>query len=178
MVPTNGLGAHGTHYRVDDFYEEALLTLPRVDWDGNGYPSLYEDESVCNMILRFATVTNGELAYRSYQSIEERTGLSLVHLAEKNRGVRVTYKELQSRIQRLINSPIWSGLTENGRAYSPLHLQRGGDGPMAHSHGTAALLPRSSRLHSVRRTPGHVQAEAVCRKITPTCASARKLARR
>ena len=150
MVPKNGLGAHGTHYRVDDLYEESLLTLPREDWDGNGYPSLYEDESVCNLILRFATVTNGELAYRSYQSIEERTGLSLVHLAEKNRGVRISYKELQSRIQRLINSPMWSGLTENGRSVFAVHLQRGGDGPVAHSYGTAALLPGSSRLHSVR----------------------------
>ena len=90
-----------------------------VEFDGNRYPSLYEDESVCNMILQFATVTNGELAYRSYQGIEERAGVPLVHLAEKNRGVRITYKELQSRIQRLINSPMWSGLTENGRAYSP-----------------------------------------------------------
>ena len=29
-----------------------------------------------------------------------------------------------------------------------VHLQRGGDGPMAHPHGTATLLPGSSRLHS------------------------------
>src|ERR1019366_8060660 len=29
MVPKNGLGAHGTHYRVEDLYEESLLTLPR-----------------------------------------------------------------------------------------------------------------------------------------------------
>jgi len=148
MVLKNGLGVHGTHYRVDDFYEESLLTLPRVDWDGNGYPSLYEDESVCNLILRFATVTNGELAYRSYQSIEERTGLSLVHLAEKNRGVRITYKELQSRIQRLINSPIWSGLTENGRAYSPF------------TYNVETLVPwrtLTGRQHFYLDHPGYIQ---------------------
>jgi len=147
-VLKNGLGVHGTHYRVDDFYEESLLTLPRVDWDGNGYPSLYEDESVCNLILRFATVTNGELAYRSYQSIEERTGLSLVHLAEKNRGVRITYKELQSRIQRLINSPIWSGLTENGRAYSPF------------TYNVETLVPwrtLTGRQHFYLDHPGYIQ---------------------
>jgi nitrate reductase alpha subunit len=148
MVPKNGLGAHGTHYRVDDFYEESLLTLPREDWDGNGYPSLYEDESVCNLILRFATVTNGELAYRSYQSIEERTGLSLIHLAEKNRGVRISYKELQSRIQRLINSPIWSGLTENGRAYSP------------YTYNVEEMVPwrtLTGRQHFYLDHPGYIQ---------------------
>jgi len=33
--------------------------------------------------------------------------------------VRCTYKGLQTRPQRFINSPMWSGLIENGRAYSP-----------------------------------------------------------
>jgi nitrate reductase alpha subunit len=51
--------------------------------------------------------------------MEEKVGLPLAHLAERNRSVRVSYKELQSRPQRLINSPIWSGLTENGRSYAP-----------------------------------------------------------
>jgi nitrate reductase alpha subunit len=31
----------------------------------------------------------------------------------------VSYKELQARPQRFVNSPMWSGLIENGRAYSP-----------------------------------------------------------
>jgi nitrate reductase / nitrite oxidoreductase, alpha subunit len=63
-------------------------------------------------------VTNGELAYRSYKNMEKRVGLPLAHLAE-NRGVRITYKDLQSRPHRFINSPMWSGLIENGRAYAP-----------------------------------------------------------
>ena len=83
------------------------------------YPSLYEDEQVCNTILRFASVTNGELSYRSYKNMEERVGLPLAHLAEKMRGLRADYKTLQTRPFRLLNSPMWSGLTEDGRAYSP-----------------------------------------------------------
>jgi len=43
----------------------------------------------------------------------------LVHLAEKNRGVRVSFADLQSQPRRFINSPMWSGLIENGRAYAP-----------------------------------------------------------
>jgi nitrate reductase alpha subunit len=119
QVRTTGLGAHGTRYAVDDIYEGALITLPTVQWGGNTYPSIQEDEQACDMILRFATVTNGELAWRSYRNMEEKVGLPLVHLAEKNRGARISYKELQSRPQRFVNSPMWSGLIENGRAYSP-----------------------------------------------------------
>ncbi len=115
----NGLGAHGTSYPIKEEYDEYIKTHPSVTWDGNTYPSLDRDEDVCNAILHFATVTNGELAYRSYQGMEERTGLPLVHLAEKNRAFRTSYKDIQAQPRRLINSPMWSGLTEDGRSYSP-----------------------------------------------------------
>lgn len=119
LVKTTGLGAHGTSYKVDDVYDDALTSLPCVSWGGARFPSLREDEHVCDVILRFATVTNGELAYRSYKNMEEKVGLPLSQLAERNRGVRVSYKGIQSHPQRFINSPMWSGLIENGRAYAP-----------------------------------------------------------
>ncbi len=119
LVRANGLGAHGTSYAVDDLYDETLRNHPTVTWNGAVYPSIERDEEACEMILRFATVTNGELAYRSYKNMEEKVGRPLAHLAEKNRGVRASYEGLQARPQRLLNSPMWSGLTENGRAYSP-----------------------------------------------------------
>jgi nitrate reductase alpha subunit len=117
-VREGGLGAHGTSYEIKEEYDEYLKTHPTVTWNGKTYPSLRRDTEVCNTILHFATVTNGELAYRSYKNMEEKTGLPLVHLAEKNRGVRATYEDLQCQPQRLINSPMWSGLIENGRTYS------------------------------------------------------------
>jgi nitrate reductase alpha subunit len=119
MVRQNGLGAHGTAYSVAEEYEEYLKTHPTVTWDGQTYPSLAEDVGVCNVVLHFATVTNGELAYRSYKNMEAKTGLELAHLAEQNRGVRTNFQDLQCQPRRFINSPMWSGLLENGRAYSP-----------------------------------------------------------
>lgn len=119
LVAEQGLGAHGTHYEVADLYEEGLEKLPTEEWDGKRYISLKEDADVCNIILEFASVTNGELAYRSYQNIEKKVGVPLAHLAEKSRSVRATYKGLQTRPMRFINSPMWSGLIENGRPYSP-----------------------------------------------------------
>jgi len=115
----NGLGAHGTKYDCQDEYEAILAEQPTQTFDGNTYPSIYQDEAVCNMILRLATVTNGELAYRSYQNMEKKTGLPLVHLAEQNRAARISYDELQGRPFRLLNSPMWSGVISNGRAYNP-----------------------------------------------------------
>ncbi len=115
----NGLGAHGTHYHIDDVYDEMLSTHPVFEWNGKKFPSLAEDEHACNLILNLATVTNGELAYRSYKNMEKKVGLPLAHLAEKNRGRRADYQSLQIRPHRFNNSPMWSGLIENGRPYSP-----------------------------------------------------------
>ncbi len=117
-VKKTGLNAHGTGYAVDDLYDEGLKTLPTQEWDGNKYISLEEDEDVCNIVLKFASVTNGELAHRSYKNMEEKVGLPLTHLSEKSRSVRCDYKTLQTRPQRFINTPMWSALIDDGRPYS------------------------------------------------------------
>jgi nitrate reductase alpha subunit len=115
----DGLGAHGTHYRIEDFYDELAKRQPAEGWGDQSYPSVKEDEEVCNLVLQLASVTNGELAYRSYKNMEEKTGLPLTHLAEKSRNVRTSYKDIQAQPRRFVNSPMWSGLIEGGRTYSP-----------------------------------------------------------
>ncbi|MBU2444081.1 MAG: nitrate reductase subunit alpha [Bacteroidetes bacterium] len=148
LVRANGLGAHGTKYGIEDYYDELLTTKPTVTFDGKTYPSLKDEIYVCDTILALATVTNGELSYRSYKNMEEKVGLPLAHLAEKNRGVKVTYNELQSKPMRLLNSPMWSGLTENGRAYSPF------------TYNVEALVPwrtLTGRQHFYLDHPGYIQ---------------------
>lgn len=148
LARKNGLGAHGTSYAIEDFYDEMVATGPTVTIDGTKYPSLRKDVEVCDAILRLATVTNGELAHRSYKNMEAKVGLPLVHLAEKNRGTRISYKELQSRPMRLLNSPMWSGLTENGRAYS------------AFTYNVDANVPwrtLTGRQHFYLDHPGYIQ---------------------
>ncbi len=144
----NGLGAHGTHYGIKDFHDEALESLPTESWGGKKFLSLSEDADVCNVILKFATVTNGELAYRSYKELEEKVGLPLTQLAEKNRGVRASYKGLQSGPHRFVNSPMWSGLIEDGRPYSPF------------TYNVEAMVPwrtLTGRQHFYLDHPGYIQ---------------------
>ncbi len=145
---TGGLGAHGTHYQIQDCYDEALGRLPTVSWGGQRYLSLKEDEHACNIILEFATVTNGELAYRSYKNMEAKTGVPLTHLVEKSRDFRVDYKGLQARPHRFVNSPMWSGLVTDGRAYSPF------------TYNVECLVPwrtLTGRQHFYLDHPGYLQ---------------------
>lgn len=115
----NGLGAHGNSYDCADFYDQMLLDTDHVsEMDGKKYPSLFWDEEAANAILHLSSLTNGELAHRAYKNAEKRTGLSLCDLSEGSKNVRMNYKDLQTRPHRYLNSPVWSGLLTDGRAYS------------------------------------------------------------
>jgi nitrate reductase / nitrite oxidoreductase, alpha subunit len=119
MAKKQGLTAHGVVYPIDDFYDESVEIGKTVEWDGNKYPSLAEDQEVCDIILRFAPETNGELAYRAYEDEQKHVGLKLTDLADGNRNIRMDFKDLQTQPRRLLNSPVWSGLMDaKGRTYS------------------------------------------------------------
>ncbi|HET9529623.1 MAG TPA: nitrate reductase subunit alpha, partial [Blastocatellia bacterium] len=120
LARKNGLGAHGVKFPIEDFYDELTESESHatVEWGGHKYPSLKRAEEAADVILHLAPETNGELAYRAYQVMEKKVGLTLSDLAEKSRNARIRYRDLQSQPRRLLNSPVWSGLVSDGRAYS------------------------------------------------------------
>ncbi len=119
-VRSKGLGAHGNHYMCEDMYDEMLTSnhFPKVKIDGKMYPSIKEDVSAANAVLHLSSLTNGELTVRAYKNMEKKTGLILADLGEGSKDVRMTYKDLQAQPRRYNNSPVWSGLMTDGRAYS------------------------------------------------------------
>ena len=118
LAAKEGMGAHGVKYEVADLIETYKETSRTVSWGGQSYISLEHEIEACNVVLAFAPETNGECGVRAYENIEKKVGLKLSDLAIPTRGVTSTYKDLQSQPRRLLNSPIWSGLTNEGRAYS------------------------------------------------------------
>jgi len=115
---SDGIGFHGINWKIDDVYEKMANENP-VKWNGQVYPSLNDVVDAANNILRLAPETNGEMSYRAYKAEEEHVGLPLTDLSEDYRGVQYTYQDLQSQPRRLVNSPIWTGLMNKGRAYAP-----------------------------------------------------------
>ncbi len=114
----NGLAVHGTHYDVDDAYDAYLQSNPTVTFDGKTYPSLEHDREVCNAILHFAAETNGEMAYRAFQSESVKTGIDHTHLAADTRAVRMTIDDLKAQPRRVLTTPYWTGITNGERTYS------------------------------------------------------------
>ncbi len=119
LARRDGIGAHGTRWDIADQYDQLARSHPAVRWNGAAYPSLEDAVHAADVILALAPETNGEAAYRAFRAAEKRVGLTLADLAEPNRGVRTTFADLQAQPRRLLTSPIWSGLCNDGRAYSP-----------------------------------------------------------
>ncbi len=117
-VRTNGLAMHGTHYDIADVYDAYLKTNPVEQWSGQVYPSLREDKDACNVILHFAPETNGEFAYRAYESESHKTGIDHTHLAKDTRGVVYTFDDLILQPRRTLTTPFWTGITTGKRTYS------------------------------------------------------------
>ncbi len=118
-----GIGAHGIKLDVREEYDELLATRKTVEVDGERRPSIREAHEAADAILHLAPETNGEIAYKGYRFLEQKTGVPLVDLAEGARASRVTYKDLQAQPRRLLNSPCWSGLVTDGRSYSAFTTQ-------------------------------------------------------
>ncbi|HAZ14106.1 MAG: nitrate reductase subunit alpha [Bdellovibrionales bacterium GWA2_49_15] len=115
----NGLGAHGNSYLCADFYDDLLEDPNHVQkMNGVSYPSLKQDEEVINTILHLSSLTNGVLSDRAYETAEKKTGLKLRQINAGSIDVKLGYKDLQAQPKRYNNSPLWSGLMNNGRAYA------------------------------------------------------------
>ncbi len=83
-----------------------------------GRPSLERPQQVAEAILRLSGVTNGRLALEGFRSLEERCGVPLADLVEGDAEHRVTFQDTQVQPRRVITSPEWSGIDEEGRAYA------------------------------------------------------------
>lgn len=117
-VRAGGLGIHGINWAVDDLYDELVEDRRSVQWNGTRYPSLEDAKDAANAILHLAPETNGESAYRAFKAEEQKVGLPLADLAEKTRGVRYTFDDLTKQPRRVLTTPAWTGIVNDGRAYS------------------------------------------------------------
>ncbi|MBI4186135.1 MAG: nitrate reductase subunit alpha [Chloroflexi bacterium] len=119
LARQNGIGAHGVKWDIKEFYDELLQSDPVQEWNGNKYPSLNNAKEAANIILYLAPETNGEMAYRAFEEEEKKVGLPLTDLAESGRNTSTSFMDLQQQPARLLTSPCWSGIINNGRTYSP-----------------------------------------------------------
>ena len=127
-VPKDGINFNGVQIPVEKFYNQMLQApvagspdtrhLRCIDWNGQRYPSLEDALDVCNTILHLAPETNGDVSFAAFEHEQHVTGVPLTDLADDIRGVRMTFGDITRQVKRLLISPCWTGMVNDGRAYS------------------------------------------------------------
>lgn len=119
-IRDKGLSAHGNHYMCKEEFDEMCSSqhFHQRKFKDKLLPSIQEDEWAANAVLHLSSLTNGKLTKKAYEYMEKKTGLSLVDLSDDTLGVKIRYADLLAKPHRYNTSPIWSGLMNNGRAYS------------------------------------------------------------
>ena len=127
-VREDGVTGNGVFVPVKEQYDEMMENPvggspdPRhmrcVEWGGQKYPSLEDALDASNLVLNLAPETNGEVSYAAFKHEEERVGLPLADLAEGVRGVRMNFGDITRQVRRTLITPCWTGMVNDGRAYS------------------------------------------------------------
>jgi nitrate reductase alpha subunit len=117
-----GMAERGIKWNISDLYDTFLKAAPTITWNGEEYPSLAGAREAANVLLQFAPETNGEVAFRGFKALEKAAGVPLADLAESNRSIRWSFDDLIAQPRRILTSPIWTGVTNEGRAYSAFCL--------------------------------------------------------
>ena len=124
----DGVSAVGVQIPIKKQYDQMLdnpvmpMPDPRhmrcVEWGGKRYPSLEDVLDACNTLLMCAPEANGEVCYQGFVNEEHHVGLPLADIAEPTRAVSSMFYDLTRQPRRILTSPCWTGLVNDGRAYS------------------------------------------------------------
>jgi nitrate reductase alpha subunit len=117
-IKEHGVEDHGVEIPVGELYDDFAKTVPAYGWNGAKYPSLENVRDAANAVLFFAPETNGEMAYRGFKEKERQVGLPLADMAEGEREIRHSFLDCVQQPRRILTSPCWSGIVNNGRAYT------------------------------------------------------------
>ncbi|WP_442600225.1 nitrate reductase subunit alpha [Neobacillus sp. D3-1R] len=122
----NGYGTKGVKIPGDKVYKELLDRLgpSKHEGIGKGYPDLYSDKKAINAILLMSGATNGKRAVEGWKSMEEKTGKKLSHISEGREEEDYTLDALTVQPRPAISTPVWSGLENDNRRYSPFTVNK------------------------------------------------------
>ncbi|ULT59318.1 nitrate reductase subunit alpha [Neobacillus drentensis] len=122
----NGYGTKGVKIPGDRVYKELLDRLgpSKHTGIGKGYPDLYSDKKAINAILLMSGATNGKRAVEGWKSMEEKTGKKLSHVSEGREEEDYTLDALTIQPRPAISTPVWSGMENDNRRYSPFTVNK------------------------------------------------------
>jgi nitrate reductase / nitrite oxidoreductase, alpha subunit len=121
LIEEKPRGIKGIQWSMAEEYEllKKVNGTSRKNGIAHGCPDLTNDVQVCEAILTLSSTSNGKVAVKAWEALEEKTSLSLKDLAKERAEERMTFASITARPQTVISSPAFSGSEKDGRRYSP-----------------------------------------------------------
>ena len=88
------------------------------DTVARGRPKIVSDIDACEAILMLAPETNGEVAVKAWEALEEQTGREHTHLAKPKEDEKIRFRDIVAQPRKIITSPIWSGIESEHVSYN------------------------------------------------------------
>lgn len=113
-------GIKGINWSAKAEYEQLKSLLGTVKTGvGAGCPDISTAINVSEAILTLSSTSNGKVAVKAWEALEETTSLELKDLAAEREEERFTFEQITAQPKTVITSPAFSGSEKGGRRYSP-----------------------------------------------------------
>ncbi|MEG7283062.1 nitrate reductase subunit alpha [Bacillus sp. 0909A] len=114
-------GTKGMSWSIADEYESLKKRLGEITSDSvaKGCPNISEAKQAAEAILTLSSTSNGKVAVKAWESLENITNLELKDLAEEREEECFTFEQITAQPKTVITSPAFTGSEKGGRRYSP-----------------------------------------------------------
>ena len=114
-----GNGGKGINWQTANEVELLRkLNYVKADGPAKGQPMINTAIDAAEMILTLAPETNGQVAIKAWQALEEITGREHAHLARRKEEEKIRFRDIQAQPRKIISSPTWSGLEDEHVSYN------------------------------------------------------------
>ena len=114
LLAQEGNSVKGLDWETQEEYEELKI----INGQRQGRPLLTPDSAVCEAILNLAPETHGKVAFKAWQALEKKTGLSHTHLSAARREERIRLQDITVQPRKIITAPTWSGIESEEVSYT------------------------------------------------------------
>lgn len=118
------VGAHGVSFGVSEQYEELKSMLgtwsdTNEDSVRTNRPRIDTARNVADAILNISSATNGKLSQKSYEDLEQQTGMPLKDISNERAAEKISFLNITSQPREVIPTAVFPGSNKQGRRYSP-----------------------------------------------------------
>ncbi|WP_100011451.1 nitrate reductase subunit alpha [Lentibacillus sediminis] len=113
-------GGKGINWKMEKEYDLVKRTIGTIDGGiADGLPDITSARDACEAILMLSSTTNGKVAVKAWEALEEQTDLELKDLAAEREEEVFSFDQITAQPKTVISSPAFSGSEKDGRRYSP-----------------------------------------------------------